>query len=287
MEHKILAVMGSPGSGKTTTAIKLAQALAFRKKNVVIVFCDPFTPVIPAVVPADTVHDTSLGSLFTAPALTQKQILDACVPIRENGYISLLGYREKENLMHYPKITKDKVLECLVSLRYLADYIIIDTTTTFEADPASLVAMEAADQVLFLTTANLKGLSYYESHSSMLADSRFWPEKKMIIGNQKVGQDWEVFAGMYGGTDYVLPHTTELERQENELMLFHPLIESESSSYQSEINHMIQELFSLEDDGFKEKGTKQREQTAQRLKKQVKTKAWKGFKLPQRRKGEF
>ena len=32
-QDKILAVMGSPGSGKTTTAVKLAAALAKQKKN--------------------------------------------------------------------------------------------------------------------------------------------------------------------------------------------------------------------------------------------------------------
>ena len=66
-QDKMLAVIGSPGSGKTTTAVKLARTLAARKKNVILVLCDPFIPVIPALLPAGTVHDTSLGFLLTAP----------------------------------------------------------------------------------------------------------------------------------------------------------------------------------------------------------------------------
>ena len=37
----ILAVWGSPGSGKTITAVKLAKALAEKKKNVALIMCDP------------------------------------------------------------------------------------------------------------------------------------------------------------------------------------------------------------------------------------------------------
>lgn len=49
-ENKVLAVMGSPGSGKTTSAVKLALELAKHRKNVVMVFCDPFASVIPYVI---------------------------------------------------------------------------------------------------------------------------------------------------------------------------------------------------------------------------------------------
>ena len=171
-QDKILAVMGSPGSGKTTTAVKLAAALAKQKKNVIVVFCDPFTPVVPTLLPPDAVHDTSLGELLTVPGLTQADILNACVSVPGQEYISLLGYRGGESLMKYPKITRDKAVELFVSLRYLADYIILDCAAVFEADPASFVGIEIADRVLRLGTANLKGISYYQTHTPMLADSR-------------------------------------------------------------------------------------------------------------------
>ena len=36
----VLVVWGSPGSGKTTVATKIAKHLADKKKNVVLVLCD-------------------------------------------------------------------------------------------------------------------------------------------------------------------------------------------------------------------------------------------------------
>ena len=246
-QDKMLTIMGSPGSGKTTTAVKLARTLAARRKDVILVLCDPSTTVIPALLPAGTAHDTSLGFLLTAPGLTQAGILNACVPAPGSEYISLLGYKTGESLMNYPKVTRDKALELFVSLRYLADYIIIDCATVFEADPASFVAIETADRVLKMGTANLKGISWFQTHTPMLADSRYRRDRQVAaIGNLKVGQDWESVSGQYGGVDFMLPYTAELEQQDNEMALFEPMFSQEGSVYQAEINRILLDVFDFQ-----------------------------------------
>ena len=243
-QEKILTIVGSPGCGKTTTAVKLARTLAARKKNVIVVFCEPFTPVIPALVPSGTEQERSLGFLLTAPGITQADILNGCVLAPGSSYISLLGYRQGESLMNYPKVTRDKALELLVSLRYLADYVIIDCATVIEADPTSFVAIEVADWVLKMGTANLKGISWFQTHARMLEEREYGKEKyRMAIGNLKVGQDWEIVSGQYGGVDYMLPYTAELEQQDNEMALFEPLFSPESGVYQTEINHILLDVF--------------------------------------------
>lgn len=63
----VLAVWGSPGSGKTTLAVKLAKYLADRKKNVVLLLCDMTAPMLPCICPpADLEHEKSLGSILAA-----------------------------------------------------------------------------------------------------------------------------------------------------------------------------------------------------------------------------
>ena len=42
----MLAVWGSPGSGKTVTAVKIAKMLSARKKNVILLLCDMTAPTL-------------------------------------------------------------------------------------------------------------------------------------------------------------------------------------------------------------------------------------------------
>ena len=86
MEHgNMLAIVGSPGSGKTTLAVKLAAEIAKKKKNVVVVCSDPFVPSVPFLLPMDMEQEVSLGALLTAPSLTQNKILEpVCLSLQMN-----------------------------------------------------------------------------------------------------------------------------------------------------------------------------------------------------------
>ena len=245
-ENKLLAVMGSGGAGKTTTSIKLAVELSRKKSNVVVVFCDPFTPVPPFVLPAGAICGVSLGELLTSASLTQENILTACIPVESSEYISVLGYKAGESLMTYPKITREKAVDFFVMLRHLADFVIVDCAGVFEADAASIVAIEVADMVLRLGTANLNGISYYQTHEPLLADSRFKSAAHLkALSNVKSGQEWEAVAQQYRGVQYVLPHSPELERQYDEVALFKSLNKKESLPYIAEIKKMTASIFGV------------------------------------------
>ena len=117
MEHgNMLAIVGSPASGKTTLAVKLAAEIAKKKKNVIVVCSDPFVPSVPFLLPMDMEQEVSLGALLTAPSLTQNKILEACVPVPANEYISLLGYRMGENLMSFWTVLLSLKRMCFPSL---------------------------------------------------------------------------------------------------------------------------------------------------------------------------
>lgn len=241
----MIVVAGTPGSGKTTISVKLAVEVAKSRKNVILAACDPFVPSIPFLLPMGAGHETSLGELLTAPAMGQEKILKACVPIPESGYISLLGYKLGEGLMSYPKLTRDRVMEFLVCLRHLADYVILDAASVFEADLFSLLAMDAADRILWVGTPNLRGISHYQTHEGMLAEARGAGKYVSAIGNFKTGQEWEAAAEQYGGVSFVFPYVAGLEKQYDEGTLFRALSAKEDGAFQGEIEKAVRELFGI------------------------------------------
>ena len=86
MANQMIAVWGSPSSGKTVTSIKLANELTKRKKNVILVLCGATTPAMPTVLKTKDTPDGSLGAVLSAPALTQELVLKNCVPFGKNPY---------------------------------------------------------------------------------------------------------------------------------------------------------------------------------------------------------
>lgn len=61
-ENQILAVWGSPGSGKTTVSVKLAAKLAAQRRDVALLLCDMNTPMLPCICPpGDIEEEHSLG----------------------------------------------------------------------------------------------------------------------------------------------------------------------------------------------------------------------------------
>lgn len=77
---KLIAVWGSPGSGKTTFSVKLAEALNSRSKKsaghkTLVVFTDLTSPVVPVVFPNRKSEDIySLGSVLVKTDLSPNVI---------------------------------------------------------------------------------------------------------------------------------------------------------------------------------------------------------------------
>ena len=101
----ILAVWGSPGSGKSITAVKLAKALADRKKNVVLLLCDMTAPMLPCVCPASELDcEQSLGGVLAVPHISDALIKNHCVTHKRMSHLTLLGMKKGENEYTYGRI---------------------------------------------------------------------------------------------------------------------------------------------------------------------------------------
>lgn len=234
----IIAIMGSGSSGKTTTAMKLATALAGHKKKVIVLTLDSECPVIPYVMPMNVNQEVSLGDLFSREELTEFEVDKACIPVPEHEFLEMIGYRCGD-LGEKP--TEEQVTTLISLLQPRADVLVIDCATNL-ADLPTKVAVELADIVLQLGTASPKGLAYYS-----VADKLYTAKETthFVVNNYRKSEDVSTMSKAYGGVSYVFPHCEELWTQLLERKLFTSLTLPSSLKYQKEMEKLLGDLFSL------------------------------------------
>lgn len=254
-ENQILAIWGNPSSGKTTTSIKIAKELSEREKNVIVVFCDVLCPTAMTILPHIGLENKSLGRLLSAPSIAQADILSECITLEKNEYLSFLSYAQGENVFTYAEYSKERAMDLLILLRHLADYVIVDCSSNFTFDVLSAVALEIADKVIRLKSANLKALSYFDSYLPLLADRRFNVEKHIkVLSNVKNNEPKEQIKEKYHGIKYELPHIEEISEQFLSGELLSDLKSKEKEEYNRSLNELIALVFDEKlEDAKKEK----------------------------------
>ena len=148
-EGGVLAVWGSPSSGKTVVSVKLAEHLAKKKRNVILILADMITPPLPYLcAPSDIEQERSLGSILAASHVTENLIKKNCMFYRKNDYLSMVGMLKGENVFTYPPYEKEQAAELLQLAAQIAPYVIVDCTSNIASDILSAVALMEADTVL-------------------------------------------------------------------------------------------------------------------------------------------
>ena len=156
----VLAVWGSPGSGKTTVAVRLAKYLADKRRNVILLLCDMTAPMLPCICPAaDLECERSLGSVLAAAHVSENLVKNNLVTHKRLGYLTMLGMLKGENEYTYPPYNEVQARELIDCLREIAPYVVIDCGSYIANDILSAVALMEADSVLRLANADLKKLS--------------------------------------------------------------------------------------------------------------------------------
>jgi MinD-like ATPase involved in chromosome partitioning or flagellar assembly len=238
-----LAIWGSPGAGKTVTAVKLALELATFKKNTIILMCDFAAPAPQTLQPKISTDGKSLGALLTLPSISQAAILAHSIPFSSSPYISLLGYQRGDNAFTYAQYSKERAIDLLTILGHLADYVLIDISSSFSFDTLSAAALENSDAVLRLCACDLKSMSYMSANLPLLADGRFNSGGHIkVLSAEKPGQDSGEYTNAYGGLTYTLPFVPELEEQYYTARLMEKLCSKAASRYNKVIRAITRDV---------------------------------------------
>lgn len=243
----VLAVWGSPSCGKTTVAVKLADYLARKRKNVLLILADMTAPPLPCICPAsDLEGERSLGSILAATHVTDNLIKKNCMFYRKNDYLSMIGMLKGENVFTYPPYDQTQATELIEQARAVAPYVIIDCGSTIASDILSAVALMEADTVLRLVNCDLKSISYLSSQLPLLRDNKWDADKQLkVASNVKHQEASSHIEQLLGAVSFQIPHSSELETQYLEGELLKELGLKESRAFRKEIERISRGVFGV------------------------------------------
>lgn len=239
-QNKIIAIWGNPNSGKTALSIKLALELEKMGKSVMVIMAEANTPGISTIMPFMDTKDKSLGEVLSSVEVTQESILKKCMTLEKHKNIALMSYLHGENLRTYADYGKDRALDFFILMRHLADHIIVDCSSYFHHDLLTRAALELSDQVVRLTTPDLKAVSFFDALMPLLAERKFGVEHHLkVLSNVKPQYPKDIVASRFGGIGMELPYTSELENQHLEARLFENLTDKNSLFYNMEVKKLV------------------------------------------------
>jgi MinD-like ATPase involved in chromosome partitioning or flagellar assembly len=241
----MLAVWGSPGAGKTVTAVKIAKYLAEKKKKTALLLCDTTAPMLPCICPtSDIENERSLGSILAASTVTESLVKLNCVLHKKLDFLTIIGMLKGENEYTYPPYSAKQATELLESLQKIAPYVVIDCGSYIANDILSAVSLMEADAVLRLVNCDLKSVSYLSSQLPLLKDNKWDSDKQYkVAANVKKWQASEQVGQVLGNVAFVLPNSHELSDQCLAGDLFKDLAMSNSRAFRKEIEKICAEVF--------------------------------------------
>lgn len=214
---KIIAVWGSPNSGKTAFSVKLAEHICKRLGVVVsVVFADMTAPSLPVLFPNRKADDMlSIGAVLSKPEITQHELLKNTVTVKGKSNLGFLGFTDGENRFSYPAFDSQKAEALFTILKGIDDVIVVDCTSDIQ-NILTVSAMKLADTIIRVANPDLKSVSYFSSQLPLMGDLKYRRDEHIICLNEN---EQAVFLPVneaishFGEVAFLLPFCPVLKKQ--------------------------------------------------------------------------
>ncbi len=212
MSARIIIIWGSPGSGKSTTALALAAVLAEKKRNVAVFNGDKLAPALKVFCPSKEINsNSSIGPLLMAGRYNDAMFASRLVLHPKCEYISFLGMAPSDTYITYNEFERSNTVAMLNKIALLNDYVIIDGTSNPLDDMMTLVGLELADVIIRQITADNKGIVYQDSARMVYREEKYRFDSHItILGNVSEINPVSEVMSVSGKYDHVLYHADEV-----------------------------------------------------------------------------
>lgn len=235
---KMIAVIGSPGSGKTTVTLKLAQELYCATTNGAVIYLSPSlkVPAIGVLFPNHTPDSIfSLGEMLDKTDIYEEDILNHLVTVKSMNNFGCLGYKAGENKFSFPVLTEDKVKSLFDALHKMAGYVFVDCTEE-ENDLISQYALGVADEVILVLSPDLKSMVYLSSNESTLGSHADRAVRVLNITENELYPPVDDVKSNVRNISFVLPYSKQIRGQHLDGLLYE---RAKDKKYRSELSKIV------------------------------------------------
>ena len=235
---KMIAVIGSPGSGKTTVTMKLAQELYCATTNGAVIYLSPSlkVPAIGVLFPNYTPDSIfSLGEMLDKTDIYEEDILNHLVTVKSMNNFGCLGYKAGENRFSFPVLTEDKVKSLFDVLHKMAGYVFIDCTEE-ENDLISQYALGVADEVILVLSPDLKSMVYLSSNESVLGSHANRAVRVLNVNENELYPPVDDVKSNVRNISFVLPYSKQIRGQHLDGLLYE---RAKDKKYRSELSKIV------------------------------------------------
>lgn len=243
----VVAIWGSPGSGKTVVSVKLAEYLTAKGNNVLLIFSDMESPVLPYVTYEDDIEiERSMGSVLAAAHISSDLIKRNCVITKRNKYLAILGLNRSENSYIYPLYDAELTGELISAARNVAPFVIVDCCSYHLGSHLTKSALAKANARVRVCRCDRKSLSFFDSQENYFKGQDWNYENQILVGNAlRSDHSYESIESLMGAMSVKIPYSEEVERQFLEGDLLRRLSARESREFRNAIEKLSMEVFGI------------------------------------------
>jgi len=220
-KSSVIAVWGSPGSGKSTFSAILARYLTRDKSKAIIISPDITVPMLPVWFPNENIENSmSLGHILSSSEINNSIIAEKVKLLKSYPFIGVLGYTSGDMPLSYPDPDYGKITQVIEAVSGMVDHVIIDCTSRI-TDLFTPAAIEMSDRAIGIFSADLRGVSYRKAQAPLLTGEKFHLDNHLIFaGVARPYYALDEMEHVFGRLDGILPWSKEIDRAATEGTVF-------------------------------------------------------------------